>query len=196
MSSLYSIGQMNEHADALERSGWTPADLKKASGGEILAHLLPLVRAYGEVGVATTTQRIIDCDAKPFEPSGLTVAPESEQLPNRVRGHLVFDPAKIKLHLSPNQLNGKYIKGEKLKTELASEPVLPANVLDFYLANPTFIPEELKGKAVFFWGTIYRDSHGNLYVRCLYFDDGRWVSFYYWLDCDWSSINPAALLAS
>ncbi len=58
MSSLYSIGQMNEHADALERNGWTPADLKKASGGDILANLLPLVRAYGEVTVATTPHLI------------------------------------------------------------------------------------------------------------------------------------------
>ncbi len=40
-----------------------------------------------------------------------------------------------------------------------------------------------------------RDSDGNLYVRYLYFNDGRWNSNYNWLDNDWNSDNPAALRA-
>ena len=200
MSSLYSIGQMNETADALERAGWMPADLKKASGGDIFAHLLPLVRAYGGpmVVVAPMTQNIIDCDARPLDPWGLTfpVAPESDQLPGRVRGQFVFDPTKIKLHLSSNQQGGQYVKGDTLKVELANEPVLPANVLDFCLANPHLIPKVWKGKAVFFWGTIYRDSRGFLFVRYLYFRGGGWCSGYCRLDDDWSGVNPAALRAS
>lgn len=194
MSNFYSIGQMNEHANALERNGWTPADVKKISGGDILAHLLPFVRAYGEV-VAPTASHTIDCDAKPFEPSGLTVASEADQLPCRVRGQLIFDPTKIRLHLSPSQRDGKYIKGKKLKVELISEPVLPANVLEFYLANSHLIPEEWRGKVVFFWGTIYR-SYDGLYVRDLYFRDGRWYSHYYRLDYDWNGNYPAAVRAS
>jgi hypothetical protein len=113
-----------------------------------------------------------------------------------VRGQFVFDPARIKLHLSPNQQGGKYIKGDKLKVELANEPVLPANVLDFYLANSHLILEEWKEKAVFFWGTVYRDSSGILYVRCLCFDDGRWYSDCLRLGNDWDGSDPAALRAS
>lgn len=134
MSNLYSIGQMNEHADALERNGWMPADVKKTSGGNILAHLLPFVRSYSEVAARTTTQYIIDCNVKPFEPQGLTVARESDQIPNRVRGQFVCDH-KIKLYLSPNQQDGKVIKGTELVKELVNDPVLPANVLDFYLVH-------------------------------------------------------------
>lgn len=196
MSNLYTIGQMNEHADALERNGWTPADVKKASGGDILANLLPLVRAYGEVPIATTLQHTINCDVKPFEPNSLTVASESEQIASRVHGQFTFDPAKVKLHFSPNQQEGKYIVGSKLKKELEDRPVFTAHVLDFYLANPYLISEEWKGKAVFFWGTIFRDAHGDRCVRYLYFSDGRWYSDYYWLDSDWYGSNPAAVRAS
>ena len=186
---------MNEHADALERNGWTPADLKKASGGDILAHLLPLLRVYGEVAVATM-QHLIDCDADPFIPKGWTV--ES----HKKGGQLAFDPAKVKLHLSPNQQGRKYIEGNKLRKELANEPVLNANVLDFLLKNPSLIPEEWKKDAsgstryVFFWGTIYRDSGGYLYVRYLCWGGGSWDWDYDWLDNDWYGYYPAAVLAS
>ena len=199
MSSLYSIGQMNEHADALERNGWTPADLKKASGGDILAHLLPLVRKYGDiVPVATSQQYLIDCDADPFVPSGWTVESHNKG------GQLAFNPTKVKLHLFPNQQGRKCVEGNKLRKELASEPVLNANVLDYLLKNPRLIPEEWKKDAsgnaicIFFWGTIYCDSSGGLCVRYLYWDGRSW---YYgsrqlgsaW---DWGDDNPAAVLAS
>lgn len=196
MSSLYSIGQMNEYADALERNGWTPADLKKASGGNILAHLLPLVRAYGETPISTV-QHIIDCDADPFVPSGWTV--ES----HKKGGQFAFNPAKIRFHLSSNQQGGKYTRGNELRKELANEPVLNANVLDYLLKNPHLIPDEWKKDAsgntryIFFWGTIYRrSSSGDLCVRCLYFRDGRWRWRCSWLGRVWYGFGPAAVLAS
>jgi hypothetical protein len=142
---------------------------------------------------------IIDCDAKPFEPSGLTVAPESDQLPNRVRGRFVFN-GQIGLYLSNHQRNGNYIVGTELVKELASKPVLPANVLDFFLANPSLIPENLKkdenGNTLytFFWGTIYRDANGRPCVRYLCFFDGGWRSRCRWLDAGWRGDRPAALL--
>lgn len=157
---------------------------------------------------ATMQYIIIDCDVKPFEPNGLTVAPKSDQLPNRVRGQFVFDPAKIRIHLSTNQQGVKYILGILLKKELAGEPVFPANLLDFYLANSHLIPEEWKGKEVFFWGTIYHDSYGNLYVRSLLYFGGayhsdyrqlvsiRWYPNYFQLVGDWRGNDPAVLRVS
>lgn len=58
--------------------------------------------------------------------------------------------------------------------ELEDQPVLNANVLDFLREHPELIPDEWKGKFTFFWGTIYRHRDGDLYVRCLYWDGGRW----------------------
>ena len=42
----------------------------------------------------------------------------------------------------------------------------------------------------------YRDSNGNLYVRYLYWNGGRWVSNYNWLSNDWNGNNPALSLAN
>lgn len=201
-----SAGEVQEVEFALARNGWTHPLLKKATSGNFFGLIREVLEGRAEIccikrlavegaaGVAVT-QHIIDCDAKPFEPSGLAVVPEQDQIPGRVRGKFAFDPTRVKLHLSSNQQGGN-ITGVKLRKELANEPVLPANVLDFYLANPHLIPEECKGKVVFFWGTIYRDSYGNLYVRCLGFGGSRWYSSCGWLGYGWDGNNPAALRAS
>ncbi len=79
---------------------------------------------------------------------------------------------------------------------MKGKKVLNANVLEYLLKNPRAIPEEWKGKYVFFWGTIYRRSDGRLYVRCLVWDGSQWYWSYYWLDIDFNGLNPAAVAAS
>ena len=67
------------------------------------------------------------------------------------------------------------------------------------MAHPNLIPEEWKqdekgrARCTFFWGTIYRCSDGDLCVRCLCWDDGKWRRGYFWLDDVWYVRNPAAL---
>ncbi len=134
---------------------------------------------------------VIDCDAGPMIPFEGWKVEE-----HRKGGHLTWDPTKVLLHLSPNQIDGKSVKGDRLRKELAEQPVLNANVLDYLLANPHLIPEEWKGKAVFFWGTIYRSSGGSLCVRCLCWDSGHWQADYNWLDVEWSAGYPSAVSAS
>lgn len=188
MSSLYSVGQMNQLGDALERSGYTPADVTQLSGGDILANVLPLVRAYGKTPTVAV-QNLIDCDANPFEPSGLKVHSHTKG------GQYTFDP-NVTLYLSEKQKSGGVIEGNKLLKELANKHPLNANVLDYLLKNTHLIPESWKGKYVYFFGTVYRDSRGNLYVRYLFWDGEQWFSFCHWLDNDWYSNNPVALRAS
>jgi len=145
--------------------------------------------------VVKTVEHFIDCDADPFVPSGWTV--ES----HKKGGQFAFNPAKVNLHLSPNQQGGEHIEGNKLHKKLANEPVLNANVLDFLLKNPTLIPEEWKRDAsgniryIFFWGTIYH-SDGGLCVRYLHWGGGSWRWGSSWLDDDWLGSSPAAVLAS
>ena len=131
-------------------------------------------------------KHLIDCDADPFLPEGWKV--ES----HKKGGNFEWDPTKVRLHFSENQKNGKCIQGHKLREELVNEPVLNANVLDYLLAHPELIPEEWKGKYVYFWGTIYRSSVGGLCVRALCWDDGRWYWGCRWLGYDWGDIYPAA----
>jgi len=129
---------------------------------------------------------IIDCDADPHVSDGWKVEEHKKG------GKFVWDPTRVRLHLSPRQQNGKQINGNELRKELAKESVLNANVLDYLLAHPTLIPEEWKDKAVFFWGTIYRLSGGGLYVRYLDWGSSQWDWHYSWLDDDWRGSHPAA----
>lgn len=109
-----------------------------------------------------------------------------------------FDISKMVLHLEPEQKK-EYIKGSILAERL-KKTALNASALDYLLKNPDKIPESWKEKTkdgytqyIYFWGTIFRRSDGNLYVRCLSFGDGVWQSFCVWLDGVWSGANPAAL---
>jgi hypothetical protein len=129
---------------------------------------------------------LIDCDVAPFVPEGWSVV-------DHKRGGLwKWDPARVFLYLSKKQKKGS-IEGNDLRKELADKPVMNANVLDYLLAHPELIPEEWKGKYIFFWGTIYRDSDGNLYVRYLGWNGSSWNCYYCWLGSGFGSGRPAAL---
>ncbi|PIR99236.1 hypothetical protein COT87_00525 [Candidatus Collierbacteria bacterium CG10_big_fil_rev_8_21_14_0_10_44_9] len=130
---------------------------------------------------------VVDLDTDPFIPEGWAVKGGDHQK----GGQFSWDSAAVELWLSPNQQNSKHIEGNKLRKELANQPVLNANVLDFLLANPDIIPYEWKGKAVFFWGTIYRSPSGSSCVRYLYWIGGRWSWHASWLGHDWIGDDPA-----
>lgn len=189
---------MLEIEQGAKKIGFIENDFRSlAKDEEKLRQVLAFLRVGGS---GAAQQNIIDCDAVPFIPNGLRIE-KNDQLPGRVRGQFVFDN-DIKLYLSPNQQGGKVIKGLKLMNELAKMPVLPANVLDYWLKSPHMIPDELKkdenGKTLytFFWGTIYRDSDGSLCDRYLYFYGGEWYSGYGWLGSGWGGDYPAAVRAS
>ena len=134
--------------------------------------------------------QVIDCNARPFVPEGWKVVEHIKG------GKWEWNPGKILLYLSDGQKGGRCIEGNKLRKELKGKSVLNANVLDWLLAHPEFIPEEWKGKYIFFWGTIYRDAGGNLVVRGLYWRGRRWYCYCRWLGSDWHAGHPAALSTS
>lgn len=139
---------------------------------------------------------IVDCDAPVFIPEKWKVLPEEDQLPRRIRGLVKFDPAKVALHLVDSQKKGKGIEGYNVREELSGTPVYTAHVLDYLLANPHLIPEEWKGKALFFWGTIYKDGQCNFFVRYLYWNDNRWVWFGFRIQDTLDANGTAAVPAS
>ena len=164
--------------------GQYEAAINKLGGWEAFLSFLA-----GNVEVVVK-DHIIDCDADPFTPNGWKVEE------HRKGGQLKWDPKKVTLHLSPNQLDNKVVVGDNLRAELANMPVMNANVADYLLAHPELIPDEWKGKVVFFWGTIYRHSDGSLCVRFLDWSVGRWRWSGRWLVRDWRVDGPAAVLAS
>jgi hypothetical protein len=110
-------------------------------------------------------------------------------------GQFTWDASKVQLYISESQKKLRGIEGNELRKELADKPVYNANLLDYLLKNPHLIPEEWKGKYVFFWGTIYRSSGGSLYVRDLYWRGGRWDWNGGLLDRGWGGSSPAAVPA-
>ncbi len=137
--------------------------------------------------VQVISEHMIDCDADPFLPEGWEV------VERRKGGQLRWDPARIRqvVKLNPGEAS---VQGNELRNRLKNEPVLNANVLDYLLRpeNQHLIPEEWgDGYGRFFWGTIYRDPNGDLYVRCLYRDGGQWRWDYYWLEDRWDARAPA-----
>ncbi len=176
-----------EKAAFLDRTHELYARVKKGTlpMSAVLAGLQKLVE--GDFG-----SKIVDLDADPFVPDGCSV------VQHRKGGMLDFDAAKIALHLSRKQEGNGEIEGHKLREELKTQPVYNANLLDWYLrkGNQHLIPKEWKGKAVLFWGTIYRNQECILYVRFLYWDDDGWHWGYSWLNRNLYSNSPAAVPAS
>jgi hypothetical protein len=143
------------------------------------------------------SENVIDLDADPLIPYDGWKVEEHKK-----GGQFVWNPEKVKLFLHDKQQNGKTIEGNKLRKELANTAVFNANLLDYLLDNPQLIPDEWKvdenGKTryIFFWGTIYRFSGGDLCVRYLCFDGGHWRRYDCWLGFDWGANRPSAVAAS
>ena len=130
----------------------------------------------------------IDITKQPYTPNGWTV--ESHDVSIKT-----FDPKKIEL-VNEVKDGETAITGTEYRARLEGKPVLNANVLDYLLKNLHLIPEDWKGKAIFFWGTIYRYSDGDLCVRYLCWDGSGWGWNYRWLGNRWSSDDPAALAST
>ena len=186
MSTMYSIGQMNQLGDALEAAGFTPNDVTMLRSFSRLGEIKNVLRGFAEI---VAVKHIIDCNVDPFIPKRWKVEKHIKH------GMMEWSSDKVRLHLSPNQNKKDGIQGYDLRKELEKEPTLNANVLDYLLSHKELIPEEWKGKTIFFWGTVFRDSDGDLCVRYLYWD-GRWCWGCRWLDSAWDGGLPAALLAS
>ncbi|MFH1046782.1 MAG: hypothetical protein V1738_00625 [Patescibacteria group bacterium] len=149
-----------------------------------------------DVGQAGTSDErlVIDCSTLPHSAEGWVVRPE-DQIASAFRGQLVWTPDCIRLHLVDGQQDG-WFSGFDLKEALAGQPVLPANVLYWQLADPeNRIPASWSGSYVIYWGTIFYGDEGCLYVLNLYPHEGRWFYHYECLESDLNQISPAAVLA-
>lgn len=181
---MLDVSQAHEFKLACRRAGYTNADIKRMCDGDLLGRLLPAVRGTVDIVITTHT---IDCDADPFVPDGWKVEEHQKG------GQLQWDAEKVSLYLCDEQRGGS-IEGNQLRKKLKGESVLNANVLDYLLANPQLIPDDWKGRYIFFWGTIYRHSLGRPCVRYLHCFGWPWSWNYRWLDREFNDHYPAALL--
>lgn len=180
---MLDVSQAAELKLAFRRNGWNNAEIKTLSEGDTLAYVLKVIKGQAEIKMI---EHLIDCDVAPFIPDGSSVEEHKKG------GMFKFSPEKISFYFSKKQKKGS-IEGNDLRKELANYPVLNANVLDYLLDHPKLIPEEWKGKVIFFWGTIYRDSAINLSVYCLLWYGFEWRRNYVWLNDDFSCDDLAAI---
>ena len=186
--SEISVGLAHELCITAVKAGFTSVELGNlAKNEEKMRQFRQVLLGHASVQVI---EHLIDCDADPFIPNGWKVEEHQKG------GAFKWNTSQVSLFLSEPQKRGRSIEGNKLRNTLKSEPVLNANVLDYLLAHPDLIPEDWKGKYVFFWGTIYRSSGGGLFVRCLFWGGGRWGWNCDWLDRGFGGDDPAALRAS
>ena len=183
MSTLYSIGQMNQLGDALENAGFTTDDVTNLRSFPYLSKIKEVILGCSEI---VSKKNIIDLDADIFIPPGWKVVEHQKC------GQFKWDTSKVELYLCDKQKVGT-INGTKLRKLLKDKPVLNACVLDYLLANPQLIPDSWKGKSVFFWGTIYCDSYDALYIRYLCWHDGRWYWCHYRLGSNFDDHDLAAI---
>jgi hypothetical protein len=187
---MLDVGQANELKLAFRREGWNNEDIKAASERKGFLNLAREV-LYGRAEIKQVIH-LIDCSVNPSIPEGWTLLPPKEQIKSRVTDlQFMLDMEKLELYLDAGQKGG-VVEGNKLRKKLEGVPVLRANVGDYLLKNQHLIPESWKGKAIFFWGDIYRSADGGLYVRYLYWNGDEWCWSYVSLDKYWHGSNPAA----
>lgn len=161
-------------------------DGRQNSGREFMRFLKNRARVH------VVGNHVIDCSAEPFIPDNWKVEEHTKA------GDFTWDPNTVTLYLSKHQKNRlvfrhRSIRGHGLRDELKGKPVLNACVLDYLLVHTQLIPEEWKGKNVFFWGTIYRSFARFLAVRYLFWHEQRWNWGSYCLGDEWNDEKLAAV---
>lgn len=126
----------------------------------------------------------------------------AEIIENITKGTVEFRPEDYELYLDDGQKGGKYIEGHELRKKLSGKKVVNAAFMDYMQTHPELVPDSWKkdsqGRTVYIyaWGTIFRDSGGDLYVRYWCWGDGALQPYYDWLDNHWDEQDPALVSAS
>lgn len=145
--------------DSLVQAGLNVAMIRHVLQNQHLA--VKMVDVLGRHGA---NDMVIDLDADPFCPEGWTVAGHHRG------GKWRFVQLMVDLSLQAS-VGRKTNMGNGPCAELVGGPILNANLLDWYLANPKYIPEEWTNQRVTFWGTAYRPpGEHELSVRFLFRD--------------------------
>jgi hypothetical protein len=180
--SSYTEGQVHQLMERFQSEGFTSEHLTLLGQYKNLGSIRDILEGRSEIKQIKFPE--IDLDIIPSIPGFYSVAEHKKG------GKWKYDPTKIGFYLSDKQRGGK-INGNDLRKELEGQPVMNANLLDFYLKNEHFIPSEWKGKTIPFWGTTYYSD--GLYVRCLYYGN-HWDWNYLCISSSTFNVNDPAIV--
>lgn len=99
----------------------------------------------------------IDGDKKPFVPPFLKLED------HRLMGEFEWDPSRIDLWSDVEHIGDIKTVLEKVN----EKPIANVNLLDFLIDHQELIPKEWEKLSLFFLGTTYFTSCGDVHVRCL-----------------------------
>jgi hypothetical protein len=155
-----TTGQAHELAMAFGRNGWTNADVKKLSEGDLLARLLPVIRGQAE--------------AKPAAPA----LPTEMTVGGRVYEILSFLKRDEKIVVGHTMVE----RAHEMNAHLGKEDC------EFILAHQADIPAALRGKVAFVFPDM-QSLGGRENVAVLHWGDGGWYRGWYWLGDDWDGFG-------
>jgi|GEM_PF-3717613 hypothetical protein len=89
-----------------------------------------------------------------------------------------FKADNVSCFVSEQQEQGLSVEGIYLAKRLHFRFLLNAAVLDYLLKHPEEIPKDWFGYAIVFLGTIYINSEGKRFARCLYNTGHEWSEDY------------------
>ena len=117
------------------------------------------------------------------------------------KGPAEYDISVVEQWLHDGQKDGKRVKGNEIYDHLKKTDTLKIclglrDLEEIQKKGITFFRKHFKGKAVFGWAGIVRDSGGHLLVPDLYEDDDEVVLSWYWTDGDWDDYRPALRFAN
>ena len=186
-----SARQAAELDHAFARAGWRAEDVKKLSKGSILRDFLDVLHGKKQIQTADLSICLND---SPFVPKGYTLERHTGE------GVYRWGPDNFITKVFDHQKVGKGLSGQETLRLLSIFYVANANVLDFLLARPYLIPDHLKGRRLYFWGTIYRNNrsqcHCVRYLECLAHDSGSWADGFSCINTEhWGESDYAICLA-
>ncbi len=178
MSSLYSIGSMNQLGDAFENNGFTPDDITKLKQFGSLKGIQDILNGKACIHYPS---HLINCDITPIVTNKEWFVKQHNK-----DGLWKFNPKKVVLYLSEKQQKEGKVSGMELRAELRDtyKHVLNDNVLDYLLEHQEIIPEDWRDKKILFWGTLYSSNNGFLSIYSMYWDGFLWHKKSKWVDWD------------
>jgi|GEM_PF-6562530 hypothetical protein len=128
----------------------------------------------------------VDLSVTPITPQGFKIIKDTI-------GEIVeLDFSKLDLFITEKQTSGLCINSSDLKKEMRGRPVAGANLADFFLANPKFVPRKFNHNYLIFYGTIFEDAHGQRCFKCIYRRaHEEWTETYVWCN---SLLHPDDLV--
>lgn len=154
---MMDVSQAHELKLAFRRNGWSNAQIKRLCEGKLLGDVLDVIRGLAEI---KKIEYAVDCSTPPFIPDGLYIDEHREE------EIFIIDPTKGPCDLTRKQKD-KSSMGVDIRNELRRKKIMNVNVLDYLIENPELIPEKWNDKLIYFWGTVYKSSCGQLHLPCL-----------------------------